>query len=127
MSDIGQQIIAKIREHAAADPNFVYVLPGDSPACLYVHEGAPSCIVGQALWDLKLIDASIELDTTEIPDDIYESRPNTAGSATLLEHLGIGVDSDESRWIREVQRVQDNENTWGTAIEFADRRTPVPA
>lgn len=117
MSDIGEKIIAAVRGVAARNPSFVYPNPGvhgavDTMAyCVYVREGGPSCLVGCALWDLDLIDTSLE-----------EHPYNTVGVDDLLVAWldGVELDLDEIEWLRNVQSGQDAEKPWAEAVKWAD-------
>lgn len=110
MSDIGQKIIDKVREIAAAQPEFVYVPPGGpGTTCYYVLDGEGSCIIGRALFALGLIDNSIPFDD------------NTLTVGALFNTLGIEVDGEEGIWLREVQYQQDSGKPWGEAVGAADR------
>lgn len=114
MSEIGQKLIAQIREIAAANPDYVYERPPsadpDSPgSCRYVYNGQPSCIVGHAAWNLKLIDATFE-----------QNRDNTADVTGLVDALSLEVDDEERYWIDYAQSYQDNGSTWGNVPGQAD-------
>jgi hypothetical protein len=121
MSEIGQQVINAVRSKAAQNPTFVYKNPGLSwsnalgpgPFCVYVKDGCPSCLIGQGLWDLKLIDASLE-----------NHEYNSVGADDLLAWLDttqdVTLDVDEIEWLVQVQAAQDAEKPWAEAISFAD-------
>lgn len=130
MSELGQQIIAKVREIAAEQPDFVYHEPPGAVSCVYVHDGRPSCIIGQALWALGLIDATLEHDETPVlqPGTVYSpAKPNKVTSRDLFKHLGIEVDTEEAKWLRAVQSFQDSQFCWLLAVERADDDVLVPA
>ncbi|WPH57743.1 hypothetical protein [Mycobacterium phage WXIN] len=106
MSELGQRIKHKVQMIAAGNPDFIYEKPADSRACVYVDIGAPSCIIGRALWNLNLIDESLE-----------ESRFNTFDIRTLLdEYLDIEIDEDEAKWLASVQLKQDWGWSWGHSV-----------
>lgn len=119
MSEIGEKIIAKIREHVAARPDFVYL---NHDSCVYVEDGAPSCLVGRALWDLNLIGPELERDDAKVTqrDSGCTAMPNILVAHDLLEHLGIKVDPADETWIDAVQDWQDSEKPWGAAERHAD-------
>lgn len=117
MSKAGQRLIAIVREKAAAEPNRVYHPPVVDGPCVYVHDGEPSCLVGQALWVDGQIDCSLEEQ-----DDL---NIDTIGK--LLYHLGLGLDEEEVHWLRNVQARQDNKHPWGAAVAWADRHTRLVA
>lgn len=125
MSDIGQQVINAVRSKAAHNPTFVYKNPGftnpdlfgPGEFCVYVKDGCPSCLIGQGLWDLNLIDASLE-----------NHEYNTVAADDLLAwlhaerdyDLGLLLDPGEIDWLVQVQAAQDAEKPWAEAISFAD-------
>lgn len=108
MSEIGLQIISAVRMVAARNPLFVFQPVG--PFCEYVSGGKPACNIGHALWDLGLIDATMEVCAF-----------NSADVRSLLgDQLGLHLDPDEIKWLDLVQSSQDAEKPWGEAITFAD-------
>lgn len=109
MSVLGQQLISSVRAHAAEKPDFIYESPeGDS--CVYVYAGCPSCLIGQALFDLGLIDAS------------YEYHPcNCGGSNEIFYELGLELDASEAIWLRFVQYLQDTKHPWSECVALADQ------
>lgn len=120
MTEIGQKIIAKVREIASADPDFIYRSPTGA-ACLYVHKGEPSCLIGQALWQLGLIDGEIEsAPSVLVAGRSFTTQPNKAWVTDLLPHLDILVSESEGKWLKTVQDRQDDLHPWGMAIEVAD-------
>lgn len=116
---IGAQVIALVRAKAAADPEFVYKYPVEKPmlsggigkSCMYVHNGFPSCLIGQALWDAGHIGATLE--NTEMNND---------GVSDLLHKLGIyhEFSRDELAWLVQAQEQQDKGMPWGEAVAYAD-------
>lgn len=114
MSERGQTLINIVRQKAAAEPDFVYVYPGETETCLYVHQGKPSCLIGQALFVTGLIDASLE--KTPLNADIC---------TTLFYHLELELDEDEISWLRAVQSKQDNGTAWADSVTWADRHGEV--
>ncbi len=115
MSEIGQKIIAAVRDVAAKNPSFIYLnaalMGADGNFCVYVKDGDPSCLIGQALWKLGLIDAALEADDF-----------NAVGADDLLRSLPIGdsLDPNEIEWLTRVQEMQDAEKPWSEAVEWAD-------
>lgn len=116
MSDLGQQLIKYVRAHAAEKPDFVYNtgLAPDAPGCVYVYDGCASCLIGQALWDAGLIDASFEQNPT-----------NHCPVGSLVDALQLSIDGVEQRWLRTVQYYQDARYTWGDAVRLADEEIPL--
>lgn len=122
MSEVGQKIIAKVKEKAAATPDFVYEPPRPDAAfgkgtCVNVLDGKGSCIIGQALFDLGLIDASLEAD----------EEHNGSDAGRLIEHLGLAVDRGEVTWLKDVQFWQDRQDTWAFAVQHANEKYGVSA
>lgn len=120
----GEQIIQAIRDVASEKPDFVYARPEGSSKCMYMHEGKPSCLIGQALFKLGVIDASIE----SVPS---ADHGNSAGAGSLLNYLGeqgkIDVSFSQRRWISEVQWNQDKGATWSDSVQAADEAYAVIA
>ena len=104
MSDIGRKIIDEIRKVVEREPNFVF-----KDLCHYVVGGAPACLIGHGLWNAGLIDG--EFESSHYNDEIV---------ATAFRVLRIEVDDDELLWLRTVQKLQDKQHSWGSAIEQAD-------
>lgn len=108
MSEIGSQIIDAVRIIAARNPLFVYHDNGGF--CEYVRDGQPSCLIGRALWELGLIDATME----DIPQ-------NCSGAKELLtDQLALQLDLDELHWLDLVQGCQDAKDPWSEAVSKAD-------
>lgn len=117
MSDIGQKLIRKVRDIAAARPEYVY--DASDEQCFYTLEGQPSCIIGHALFKLGYL-----------PSETYIEG---FGAGVALTHLGVALDYDEKRWMDYVQEAQDgrafglvmsvaNRLSWGGAVQFADAK-----
>jgi len=113
MSDLGQKLIEIVRAKAAANPEFKYITPlanqQDDPPCVYVYNGCPSCLIGHALFEAKVIDGSLE-----------SSGKNTTTFGSLADHLELPIDTSEWKWLRAVQRYQDAHKPWGEAVARAD-------
>lgn len=119
MSEIGWQLIAAVRSAAARDPYRVDASAGRG-GCQYVRNGQPSCIIGEGLWALGLIDASLEsLGGTPVPlSDFVPLNADLAPS--LFRHLGLELDEDEIGWLAMVQSKQDEGVCWTDAVREAD-------
>lgn len=110
MSELGQRLIQIVRQKAAEDPGFVYQYPPGRDTCLYVYLGSPSCLIGQALWEAGLIDASLE--DLEINIETFHA---------LIQALELPIDSVEASWLASAQTRQDtNLHSWGEAVRGAD-------
>lgn len=110
MSELGQRLIQIVRQKAAENPDFVYQYPTGRDTCVYVHLGKPSCLIGQALWEAGLIDASLEDRST-----------NREVSDTLIQVLELPLDQVEVSWLRSAQLKQDSTTySWAEAVTHAD-------
>jgi hypothetical protein len=115
MSELGQKLIESARRLAAERPSFVYKPERTSPnvlaLCKYVHDdGRPGCIIGHALFEAGLIDASMR-----------STGSNTGSFLELSYNLDLDLDEDETWWLGEVQRSQDSQCPWGLAVRIADK------
>lgn len=106
MSAQGKLIIQAVR--AAAARNLLHVFQGQ---CLYVKNGCPACLIGHAMWDLGLIDGTLE-----------ESAHNEDGVDFLLGDLGVELDERELHWLESAQAAQDSHYTWADSIRAADEK-----
>lgn len=130
MSATGRKIIAAIRGLAAGRPGFVYTAPDDEEgACVYFYEGHPSCLVGQALANLQLIDARVEDRNWKVAQALASTpcRANESKASDLITNLGLELDISETDWINTVQELQDENVSWGTAVCQADENALIPA
>jgi hypothetical protein len=120
------QLVAKTREIAAAQPKKVYqrldVFGNHNdalPNCVYVEEMPggqliPSCILGHAFVDLG-VDPEV-LKTENLNEDDQEI-------VAVLMDLGYEFDRYEDErvaWLRSVQGSQDIGTAWGAAVSEAD-------
>lgn len=103
----GTELVAKVREIAAEQPDFVYKDEG----CVYVRDGHGSCIIGRAAMELGYIDASLE-----------EQGLNWETVTRLANHVGIDCTRNEILWLQTVQSDQDAGVPWGDAVRIADKR-----
>lgn len=109
MSELGQKIIEGVRAAANKHPDHVYKKT-DMGGCQYVRDGAPSCIVGHALWAAGLIDSTCKFD----------ERDNS-GIDIIIRDEGWPLDVSEVDWLCRVQGEQDSGTPWGKAVELADK------
>lgn len=120
MSEVGQKLIAAIREAAERNPDKIVPKGG----CEYysrIHSTTtgntvyqPSCIVGHAFDIAKIIDD---------PQDFYEHGPNTDKFEEVVSagfDWADGLDDGEGFWIRAVQDYQDDQVPWAQAVAQAD-------
>lgn len=106
-------IIAKVREIAAAEPDFMY--PQTGGTCTYNESSpyddvrTPQCIFGKALTQLGI----------PVPDQ-FEGR----GIQTVLVKMNIPFTEEQEQWMRIVQGHQDDHVPWGHAVQAADNVWP---
>lgn len=109
-------VVAKVRELAAANPTFEYrsherqvALPA-SPTCSYLpDEWNPlGCIVGAALRSLG------------VPEDVLRSHEGLGAGPMLSALFGDRVDHVVDDWFTVLQQAQDTGHPWGEAVATAD-------
>lgn len=104
-------------------PDYVYVKPS-SGLCQYVHEGQPSCLVGQILVRL-----GAQVDVLSVPENAsIQDNGHGLGVEDLLEKLsptwgtlGFTLTENAIKVLVEIQNAQDTDNTWGRALEEGRR------
>lgn len=77
--------------------------------CVYVYDGAGSCLLGNALLDADIIDATFD-----------KISMNKSHFRDVVDALGLSLDADEMSWLTEVQHQQDRKRPWGIAVIKAD-------
>lgn len=92
--------------------DFVYTPPSDKDMCVYVRDGVPSCLVGQALAYL-----GVSIDVLEGLDTACEGK---SASADVLAVYYLTTDT-AGRVLQTAQSVQDRQEPWGKALEAAER------
>lgn len=104
------QAIATLRELAQGNEDFVYTK--HDRACLYVHDGQPDCLVGQALHKL-----GVPLDALErIQDgDAFETTAIDVVTDDAFELTDGAV-----RVFKAAQAEQDNRQRWADALRAAE-------
>lgn len=112
-------LIEKVREIAAVDPDYIYENPvGEDSAgeeietCVYVWKDKPSCIMGRALFAIGFADSY---------SDVWEST--SVGS--VLSELDVRPNPRQEKWLMKVQIEQDSGTPYGRCIEIADRNHPL--
>jgi hypothetical protein len=106
-------LVKEIRKLAKKNPDFVYTNPDpESTTCLYVHDAgtrhaSPGCIVGAGL-------ANLGFSLSKLAEN--ERR----GAAIVTIGLGIDLDESTQNWLNNVQAKQDEGESWGVAVAFAD-------
>lgn len=108
-----EEIIAKVRELAAEQPEFVYPSNTDRAggmACLYTADDEqPGCIFGQAFASFN------------IPTEPLETEAIANAWRHLLNNGLVGPPAaDQARWMDRVQTFQDTGAEWAYAVQRAD-------
>lgn len=106
---------AAVRQLAAEQPEYVYTRPDPFGynTCVYQYNGAPSCLIGQALHRL-----GVPVESLAAADNGAFERK---GASTVLAVLAPGTSADTRAWAQEVQYHQDLGNIpWGEAVRLAD-------
>jgi hypothetical protein len=118
-------LVAKVREIAAAAPDYVYVRPtGDtSGPCYNVHRDTggniipgQGCIIGRALTALGWMPPPPQEQNDEAPED-------RSGVTTLYWNTVYAAKADDMarlQWLATVQGKQDGGATWSRAVAYAD-------
>jgi hypothetical protein len=105
-----QNVVDKVREIAAAQPDYVYNTSGDSTmACYYTlnFDLTPGgCIIGRALRGVGISRNTLES---------YEGK-----AADEVVPYVVETSDDDNEWLRNVQMHQDAGYSWGTAVRRAD-------
>lgn len=106
-------IVAKVREVAAREPHRYYRVPLGGER-YYVYDDQPSSLEGMALWELGLIDATIQ-----------RRFMNELSIRDLIISLGLKADEADVNWLRWCQHYGDHLDPWATAVEKADQNTAL--
>lgn len=122
-----EAVAAKVREIAAAEPDFKYHKKYGND-CKYVVDGQGACIIGRALVDLG---CPPDFFCQQLPPGFYgETSPTLYNNANIHNLAGtafprMAFQSDSFsgavRWLSSVQDSQDSGATWGEAVAHADR------
>jgi hypothetical protein len=121
-----KDLVRKVRELAAANPEYVYQKPADDPSgfsCLYVHtseDGSPGgCIFGRALRELGVPAEWFPGREGNNVLDLLETLWPGRKWARSYDRTVIG-DSYIGTWCSRVQGYQDERKTWAEAVRLAD-------
>lgn len=101
-------MIEKVREIAARNPDRRYQPPLGGER-YYVYDGAPASLEGQALWEMGLIDVSLQARWV-----------NELSIKDLLRTLKVEGTEAEVNWLRWSQHYGDHLDPWATAVDKAD-------
>lgn len=107
-----RQAVTEIAQIIAARPDHIYTTPEfakthSSPGCLYAHEAAPGCIIGQWLYTFR----GFSLDELRALD----------GQGSVMELVGgdflpFQLTSRAQMFLRTVQYHQDKRESWSAAL-----------
>jgi hypothetical protein len=120
-----QQAIDLMREVAEGREDYVY---DSNIGCDYVRDGAPSCLVGQALHRAGVpVErfAPVEGDAPHSVGVVLERNEldEPVRRGTFAEALGVEMDDGAVRVLSEAQAHQDSGVPWGKAIDVAVAET----
>lgn len=106
----GADVVQKVREIAAADPEHVYWREDREVPCTYVGtQTSEACIVGRALTQLGIPRYCLEHQIVHVKE--------------LLNVINIQSTPKDADWLLDVQALQDVGYAWGKAVEQADTRS----
>ena len=113
----GTQLIQKVRDIAAGNPDFIYSIPEEEggDTCMYWHTGSnsPGCIMGHALTEL-----GVDKNDIGEGDNIIAVLEGILGKD---HHLVDLVNRKQQEWLQKVQKEQDTgTHTWSEAVRFTD-------
>lgn len=119
------EVIRRMREKAAANPDFVYEkVPVDGDMeCVYFEGGdaeCPSCLVGHGIAPI--------VPPGMFRNGIFSGEMQTADKVIddLAELGALEYDTDtQIKWVSEVQAFQDRGMRWARCIAEADDSFPL--
>ena len=107
----------EVRSIAEKNPDFVYRSPlaEDNERCVYIHNGKPSCIVGQALVRL-----GVDKEFLHKLDTDYEGGVGILEALQSYDEFEFD-DKEAADLVAWSQHFQDTGIPWGEAVERAAR------
>lgn len=108
MNDIrftDEQVMTTLRAVVAERPDYVYEEIAGDDSCLYVHNGAPSCLVGHVLFRLGL------------PLDVLSENEGGSPGMSVRE---FGISHRAADVLDIAQARQDVGESWGDALAAAE-------
>jgi hypothetical protein len=124
-----KQLVHKVRELATASPDNKYVTT-DGKNCFYnsgqCSNGSVGCIFGQALRALGVTE---DIDIWSVNAGTAEYSIRSLIPKLVAEGYMVGVTLEHTNilsWCAFVQSAQDEQQTWGEAIQRADGQYSIP-
>ena len=111
MSKFGKRLAKEVNRLAAESPDFIY--PHED--AVYVLNGEPSCLYGQALWNLGLIDESFERKLGKTQSGL-DGLLNYQPIDIVLDRLNLKVGKKEVMAFILSQESQDNGRPWDVSV-----------
>lgn len=116
------QVIEEVRRLAAEQPDFVYSKQEGADAnedcsyfgCKVGDASGQACIVGQAL-------ANLNVDMSGLKRKEDKGYGMAIGQALEWRVVAIPYTEEERVWLGNVQYHQDRGESWGQAVELADK------
>jgi hypothetical protein len=85
--------------------------------CVYTEDnGEPSCIVAHILSDL-----GVSLEPFVGKNGPHELNTKRWGCINAESELGVTIDMKAKYYLGDLQEIQDEEQSWGRALEYAER------
>ncbi len=113
---ITKRAALKALDQAVAKRGADYVYPMPNDKCVYVYNGAPSCIVGEVLAQEVPID---ELQQLEVRESNTAPLTLTSTRRTIACMFEVTFTDGALKVLREAQVEQDCGTTWADAVERA--------
>ncbi len=104
-------------EIVAERPDYVY--PQEvTGSCKYVHDGQPSCLVGQIFFRLGTpIETLVSFDEAEnVVEDLMGTAVDDLASGGLID-----LDTDTKEYLKIMQRAQDGGHKWLSSLGAAEQ------
>lgn len=114
-------LVAAVRELAARDEGFVYKQRDGAGGkkCLYVHRTDEGHLVGGCIVGQAALKVGVPIEKLREFDSYNEGAVGSAFTE-------FSISPEVLNWLTVVQQRQDNGNTWGSAVDTADRRVGDP-
>lgn len=105
-NESAREYVTRLMETAVnmKGPDYVYRVPDDRGACVYINDGQPSCLVGHVL-----VAAGVPVERLEVWED--------TAAREVVGHLGPDDwDYDLGEALNRAQETQDSGAPWGEAL-----------